>query len=125
MWCALFCHSRIVGQLGMMITMTQPPMIPAQLTADGLLRELVTIRVETQGIALKMEGLLARYETTTADVADHEARLRTMEGRIPRGLTDRLVTLEKWQLRAGAITGFIGLVVGVLSGYLSTLLMHH
>lgn len=96
----------------------------AVITIGDLYRELVTIRTDMASMLTETKVIATRHEATQADLADHEGRLRGLEAAFPPQLANRLVSVEKWQLRAGAVVGFIGLVVGVLSGYLSALLLH-
>lgn len=107
-----------------MATMSATDLPPAAITIGDLYRELVTIRTDMASMLIETKVIATRHEADQAKIADHETRLRDIQALVPPQLSQRLVSVEKWQLRAGAVVGFIGLVVGVLSGYLSALLLH-
>lgn len=107
-----------------MTGMTASELPSAAITIGDLYRELVTIRTDMASMLIETKVIATRHEATQADISDHEGRIRGIEAALPPQLSSRLVTVEKWQLRAGAVVGFIGLVVGILSGYLSALLLH-
>lgn len=117
-------HVTIVRPWGKMIIMTSPVIATGQVTAADLFSEVTAARRDISNVLTKVEVMDARHGAINAVVADHETRLRAVEGKVPDGLIGRLVSVEKWQLRAGAIIGFIALVVGVVSGYLSAILTH-
>ncbi|WP_030928533.1 hypothetical protein [Streptomyces sp. NRRL B-24720] len=70
-------------------------------------------------IELKLDEVITATKDIRGDVADHEARLRTLEG-LPKGdaLDARVATLEraKWPLPSiGVLSGVAGAAAGIFA----------
>lgn len=107
-----------------MTSMSATELPSAAITIGDLYRELVTIRTDMASMLTETKVIATRAESVTADITDHEGRIRRLEASFPPALASRLASVERWQLRAGAVVSFIALVVGLLSGWISAAILH-
>lgn len=104
--------------------MTSPPIPAGNITAADLLGEVGAARRDIQAVMTKVEVMDARHTVTSAAVADHELRLRVVEGLVPSDLPSRIRALERWQWKAIGALAVVAIIVGIVSGYLGGLLEH-
>lgn len=90
----------------------------AQVTIGDLYRELVGMRGDLTRSLSKLEVIESRNSDADRLHADHEARIRAVEGALPSSLEGRIMALEKfrWQL-VGALV-----VINVLAVVVEQLL---
>jgi hypothetical protein len=107
-----------------MIIMTTPLIPPGQVTATDVLVETSAIRRDVGQLLTRVEVINVRHQDQAAQLADHEARIRAVEQSIPPQLAARLVTVERWQWRAGGIVAALAAAAGLLGSFLGTMLAH-
>lgn len=104
--------------------MSSPLIPPGQITAVDLFSVLEATRRDIQNVLTRVEVLDDRYVRTNGDIHELDGRLRVVEGKIPDGLTARLRALERWQWKAVGALAVVAIAVGVLSGWLGSVLGH-
>ena len=104
--------------------MSIPAMSPVSITNDQLYAEIVGLRGDVRGALLRIEVTDAKAGQATAAIADHESRVRVLEAVIPDDLAGRLVAVERWQWRAAGAIAAVGVVAGLLGGWLATIVAH-
>ena len=81
---------------------------------------LIELRVLMTEIRRDMRDM---KDATSSTLADHEKRLREMEGKIPEKLEERLRTLEaqqnSWLGKQSIIGGGVGLAASLIGSYIS------
>lgn len=107
-----------------MISMTSPTIQPGAVTAADLYAEVSAARREIGAMLTKIEVMDARHLNMSATVIDHEGRLRTREAAAVPNAAARLETVERWQARASAVCATLGVLAGVLSGWITSLIVH-
>lgn len=95
-----------------------------QVTAADVLSELGAARRDIATVITKVEVLDDRYGRVLAQLADHETRIRGVQDELPKQLAPRLLALERFQWKLLGALVVIGLVVGVVAGWLGSLLAH-
>lgn len=87
-----------------------PDQLPAgQVTIADLYRELTGLRTDLGKALTKLEVIDARNQTADRVDSDHETRIRGLEA-------------FKWKLTGVALA--VGVLSGLLSGYVTVLLSH-
>ena len=107
-----------------MVIMTTPLIPPGQVTAADVLAETSAIRRDVGQVLIRVEVIDARHAAYGAQLADHEARIRVSEQRIPELLSARLAKVERWQWRAGGFVAALAAIAGLLGSLLGTLISH-
>lgn len=97
----------------------QPPDAGVYISNGQTYQEVRDLARTVDRIELKLDEVLNETKDIRSDVADHEARLRTLEA-LPKGdaLDGRVTTLERarWPLPSiGILTGVAGAATGVLA----------
>ena len=105
--------------------MTEGQIPSGTVTAADLYGAVEATRREVGQILTQVTVMDDRHGRVTAQVADHETRLRTLEVAIPIRLADRVISLERWQLRAGGVVAAFALFGGLLAGLIEALIAHH
>lgn len=104
--------------------MTMPLIPPGQITAADVLVETSAIRRDVAQVLTRVEVIDARDSSHAAQLADHEARIRTVEHELPAHLSARLAGVERWQWRAGGVIAALAAIAGLLGSLLGSLLAH-
>lgn len=104
--------------------MSTPLIPPGQVTAADVLVEMSAVRRDVGQVLTRVEVIDTRGAVQAAQLADHEARIRQVEQRIPQHLSGRLAGVERWQWRAGGIVAALAAVAGLLGSLLGSLLSH-
>lgn len=102
--------------------MTSPAIPIGQVTAADLMGEVSAARRDIQGVLTRVEVMDTRHGTVSAHVADLELRMRVVEAAMPESLKSRLGQLERWQWKAAGAMAAVAIVVGLLAGWIGTLL---
>lgn len=104
--------------------MTSPPILTGQVTAADVLTEIGAARRDITTVLTKVEVLDDRYGRVLAQLGDHETRIRLLDDEMPKQLATRLLALERFQWKALGALVVVGIVVGVVAGWLGSLLTH-
>lgn len=104
--------------------MTTQPIVSGTVTAADLYGEVTATRREVGQILTKVEVMDDRYSRFSAQVGDHELRVRALESSIPAQLADRVISLERWQWRAGGVVAAFALLGGLVVGLVDALVFH-
>jgi hypothetical protein len=107
-----------------MIIMATPLIPPGQVTAADVFSEVSAIRRDVGQVLIKVEVIDSRHSVYTAQLADHEARIRAVEQQVPAQLAARLISVERWQWRAGGVVAALAVIAGLLGSLLGTLIAH-
>jgi hypothetical protein len=94
-------------------------------TAADLYGAVEATRREVGQILTKVEVMDDRYVRVVAEIADHETRLRAAVALIPSRLPERLISLERWQWRAGGVVAAFAVLGGLVAGLIEALIVHH
>ncbi len=94
-------------------------------TAADLYSAVEATRREVGQILTQVTVMDDRHGRVTAQVGDHETRIRVLEVAVPNRLADRLISLERWQWRAGGVVAAFALIGGLLAGLVTALIAHH
>ena len=105
--------------------MTEGQIPSGTVTAADLYGAVEATRREVGQILTQVTVMDDRHGRVIAQVADHEARLRALEVAVPTRLADRVISLERWQWRAGGVVATCALLGGLLAGFLEQLIAHH
>lgn len=104
--------------------MTGVPVQTGQVTAADLYGEVTAARRDIQNVLTKVEVMGSQNVTMAGQLADHEARIRLLDDRIPDHAAARLTAVERWQWRAAGAIGILAIIAGVISGWLASVLTH-
>lgn len=104
--------------------MTSPTIPSGAITAADLYGEVSATRRDMATVLTKVEVMNARHTVVSAQVIDHETRLRTLELSAPDNARARLTAVERWQWRAAGIVSAFAVLGGVVAGLLEALIGH-
>jgi hypothetical protein len=94
-------------------------------TAADLYGAVEATRREVGQILTKVEVIDDRHSRVVVTVTDHETRIRALEGLVPVRLPDRIISLERWQWRAGGVVAAFAVLGGLVAGLIEALVAHH
>lgn len=104
--------------------MTALPFPDRPVTGWDIMTEVTGMRRDVSTVLTKVEVMSAQQALFTAQMSDVESRLRLVQAAMPEQLEARLTAVERWQWRTGGALAAVGVVAGLLGGWIGTLLGH-